>query len=81
MKLMPEWLLSALSDGETPPNTSMTRVLAFGSVLTVGWVPAIAHVWVCLWKQLPIVTLDFTAFVTAVIAGTLTLFAFNKRAE
>lgn len=81
MKLIPDWLMSALSDGETPANTSMTRLLAFGTVATVVWLPSIAHVWVCLLKGLPIITLDYVAFVTASIAGTLTLFAFNKRAE
>lgn len=82
MKLLPAKFAEAFSDGDpVKPQTSMTRVLAFGTVALVVWVPAVAHVEVCLIKGLPIITLDFTAFVTAGIAGTLTLFGFNKRAE
>ena len=81
MKIMPDWLISALSDGATPPSTSMTRLLAFGTVVSTIWIPALGHLVVCLVKGLPIITMEYVAFVTAGAGATLTLFAFNKRAE
>ena len=87
MMKLPDWLLSALSDGSTPPagqpaSISMTRLLAFITVLSVVVMPALAIVELSLFKGAPVAIPDgWNGFVTASVGAVTALFICNKRAE
>lgn len=82
MKILPDWLVSALSDGATPPATSMTRLLAFITVLAVIVGPSlvIAELSLCGGKPVPMPE-GWTAFMGAACTAVMALFACNKRSE
>jgi hypothetical protein len=82
MKIMPDWLLSALSNGDTPPTVSMSRLIAFLTILTVIVFPGLLYVELsALCGHLVEVPGSFTGYATAASAIALTMFAANKRAE
>lgn len=87
MLKLPEWLVSALSDGSpAEPGksspVSMTRLLAFITVLSVIILPSIVIAELSLLSGKPIAIPDgWTGFMSAAAAAVTTLFIFNKRAE
>ena len=83
MKLIPDWLLSALSDGDpVNPHTSMSRLIAFLTVVVCIVLPGLT--W-CLLSLIAVKLLDFpgslTGFMAAASSLALAMFAFNKRSE
>ena len=82
MKLIPAWLLSALSDGATPPAVSMSRVIAFLTVLVCVVLPALMWFWLSGLKgELLDIPGGLIGFMTAASAISMAMFAANKRSE
>ena len=82
MKLIPDWLISALQDGGTPPNYSMSRVLAFIVTVAVVVLPSIAIIELTLIQGKPVAIPEgWVPFVAAAQGFTLAMFAANKRSE
>lgn len=81
MKL-PDWLISALNDGSTPPQVSMTRLLALIAVVSTIVLPSLVIFELSLLGGKPVAIPDgWVGFTSAASAAVTALFIFNKRAE
>lgn len=81
--MIPDWLKEALSDGDpVKPQTSMTRLIAFLTVLVCVVLPAVLWFWLSGLKgALLDIPGGLIGFMSAASAISLAMFAANKRAE
>lgn len=80
---MPNWILSAISDGDKEnPQTSVGRLIALAIVVLCVLMPATIWAWLSLW-QMKLVDMpgSYIGFMTA--AGTLAgaMYTITKRTE
>lgn len=80
MKLLPDWLRSAIDDGAG--NVSSTRVATLSTLFTAAILPGLV------WAELSLLNnkmLEFpvtlTGYMTAACTAVVTLFIVNKRIE
>lgn len=82
MKLMPDWLLSAISDGGDPPCVSVSRVIALITIVATVVLPMTMWFWLSgLNSKLQDFPSGLIAFTPLASGVALTMFAANKRSD